>query len=90
VARIRKSDRPGGRSRKCLTGPRACGSASRGLRLDPATEIETIEELAQHVDDRYRDLLARGFTDADAASKLGASSTATNCSRAKSQHPGER
>jgi predicted permease len=38
-----------------------------GLRLDPATEIETIEELAQHVDDRYRDLLARGVPDASAA-----------------------
>ncbi len=38
-----------------------------GLRLDPATEAETIEELAQHVEDRYRDLLARGVGDAEAA-----------------------
>ncbi len=40
-----------------------------GLRLDPATEAETIEELAQHVEDRYRDLLARGVGDAAAAAQ---------------------
>ena len=37
------------------------------MQLDPATELETVEELAQHVDDRYRDLLARGVPDAIAA-----------------------
>jgi putative ABC transport system permease protein len=31
-----------------------------GLRLDPATEREVIDELTQHLEDRYRDLLARG------------------------------
>ena len=40
-----------------------------GLRLDPATEAETVEELAQHVDDRYRDLLARGATETEAAAR---------------------
>ena len=38
-----------------------------GLALDPATEAETIEELTQHVEDRYRDLIAAGAADADAA-----------------------
>jgi predicted permease len=32
-----------------------------GLHLDPATEAETIEEFAEHVDERYRDLIARGL-----------------------------
>lgn len=37
-----------------------------GLDLDPATEAEVVLELTQHVDDRYRDLLARGLSDTDA------------------------
>ena len=31
-----------------------------GLRLDPAREIEIVEELSQHLDQRYQDLLAEG------------------------------
>ncbi|HVQ41006.1 MAG TPA: ABC transporter permease [Vicinamibacterales bacterium] len=30
------------------------------LDLDPATETETVEELTQHLEDRYRDLVAAG------------------------------
>jgi len=32
-----------------------------GLNLEPAREIEIIEELAQHLDDRYREFQAAGF-----------------------------
>ncbi|MFY9611385.1 MAG: ABC transporter permease [Blastocatellia bacterium] len=31
-----------------------------GLRLEPAREAEIVEELAQHLDDRYRELLGAG------------------------------
>ena len=32
------------------------------LRLEPSRESEIVEELAQHLDDRYRELLAVGAT----------------------------
>src|SRR5262245_38956364 len=38
-----------------------------GLQLDPAREAEIVEELAQHMDDRYAELLAGGATQAEAA-----------------------
>ena len=31
-----------------------------GLRLDPAREASIVEEISQHLDDRYEDLVARG------------------------------
>ncbi len=34
--------------------------------LDPATEADVSEELAQHLDDRYRELRAEGLTGDDA------------------------
>ena len=37
-----------------------------GLKLAPARESEIVEELAQHLDDRYQELLADGASDADA------------------------
>ena len=37
------------------------------LRLDPATEEEVVLELAQHLEDRYRDLIAGGQSDEKAA-----------------------
>jgi putative ABC transport system permease protein len=37
-----------------------------GLKLAPARESEIVEELAQHLDDRYQELLAGGTSDADA------------------------
>ena len=40
-----------------------------GLALDPATEAEIVDELTQHVDDRYRDLLAGGMEEAAAADR---------------------
>ena len=39
------------------------------LDLDPATQAETLEELTQHVEDRYRDLVAAGATDDVAAAQ---------------------
>jgi predicted permease len=36
------------------------------LRLSPAREVEIIEELSQHLDDRYEELRASGASDADA------------------------
>jgi predicted permease len=41
----------------------------RGLHLDAATEAETIEELTQHLDDRYRDLRAIGMPDSEATAQ---------------------
>ena len=40
-----------------------------GLVLDPATEAETVDELTQHVEDRYRDLLAGGMNESAAADR---------------------
>ena len=37
-----------------------------GLKLAPARESEIVEELAQHLDDRYQELLAGGASDTDA------------------------
>src|SRR5581483_2391675 len=37
-----------------------------GLRLEPTREAEIIEELSQHLDDRYAELCAGGATAADA------------------------
>ena len=36
------------------------------LRLSPAREAEIVEELSQHLDDRYEELRANGSSDADA------------------------
>ncbi len=37
-----------------------------GLNLSPAREAEIVEEVAQHLEDRYRELLAGGATEAEA------------------------
>jgi predicted permease len=37
------------------------------LKLEPTREAEIVEELAQHLDDRYSELLASGATDDEAA-----------------------
>ena len=37
-----------------------------GLHLSPAREAEIVEELSQHLDDRYEELRAAGSSDADA------------------------
>ena len=37
-----------------------------GLHLTPAREAEIIEELSQHLDDRYEELRVSGSSDADA------------------------
>src|SRR5262245_59960609 len=40
-----------------------------GLRLDPEREVEVVEELSQHLDDRYRELWLRGVEDNRAISE---------------------
>jgi len=42
------------------------GQRLTGLKIAPARESEIVEELAQHLDDRYQELLAGGTSDADA------------------------
>lgn len=42
-----------------------------GLSLDPAREAEIVEELSQHLDQRYRDLLADGLEPATAVAIAG-------------------
>jgi predicted permease len=37
------------------------------LRLEPTREAEIVEELAQHIDDRYEELLADGATEVEAS-----------------------
>jgi len=37
-----------------------------GLKLAPAREAEIVEELAQHLEERYYELLADGATEAEA------------------------
>ena len=39
-----------------------------GLDIRPVDEIDIVEELAQHVEDRYTDLCRAGATDEDAVS----------------------
>jgi len=38
-----------------------------GLKLSPTREAEIVEELAQHLEDRYQELLAKGETEAEAS-----------------------
>ncbi len=45
------------------------GKRLAGLKLEPAREAEIVEELAQHLEDRYRELLAVGMTEAEARQK---------------------
>ena len=40
-----------------------------GLRLSPTREAEIVEELSQHLDDRYRELIASGMSP-DEATRL--------------------
>jgi putative ABC transport system permease protein len=40
-----------------------------GLKLDPAREAEIVEELSQHLEDRYRELLADTATEEEASSE---------------------
>ncbi len=37
-----------------------------GAGLSPTTEIDVVEELAQHVEDRYQALAAQGIAEPDA------------------------
>lgn len=53
------------------------------LRIAPTREAEIVEELAQHLDDRYEDLLTRGVTEAEAwqAALAELSERETGCCR---------
>ncbi|HEY7546192.1 MAG TPA: ABC transporter permease, partial [Blastocatellia bacterium] len=42
------------------------GRRLAGLKLDPARESEIVEELSQHLDDQYRELLAGGVSEDEA------------------------
>ena len=44
-------------------------SRLQNLRLAPERETEIVEEVAQHLDDRYRELRSAGRTEADAAAE---------------------
>src|SRR5687767_1433783 len=44
-------------------------SRLQNLRLAPERETEIVEEVAQHLDDRYRELRSAGSTDAEAAAE---------------------
>ena len=37
-----------------------------GLKLAPGREAESVEELAQHLDDRYREMVSGGATESEA------------------------
>ncbi len=55
-------------------------------RLDPTLHTSVLEELSQHLDDRYRSLIARGLdaaeADASVLRELDADETLQNASRA--------
>ena len=38
----------------------------KGLKFEGATEAEIIDEMAQHIEDRYRELLASGTSEGEA------------------------
>ena len=52
-----------------------------GLRLDPAREASIVEEISQHLDDRYDDLVARGASPKPRAGPRSKSSPAPRSPR---------
>jgi hypothetical protein len=50
-----------------------------GLKLAPTREAQIAEELAQHQDDRYQELLARGATELNARPTAGGSPKNFEC-----------
>ena len=63
---VRSRDGPHHRSRPCLIGPRPVRPRLASLRLSPEREREILDELSQHLDERYEELRAGGATDAEA------------------------
>ena len=57
--------------RTCLTGHREVRTRLSSLRLSPTRESEIVEELSQHLDDRWRELIAGGASP-DEATQLDA------------------
>ena len=43
-----------------------CARDCRRFRLSPAREAEIVDELSQHLDDRYRELIAGGASPEEA------------------------
>lgn len=41
-----------------------------GMRLEPAHQAEMIEEMAQHLEDRYQELINNGLSNEEAANSL--------------------
>ena len=52
-----------------MTGRAKCARGCRGSRLSPTREAEIVDELSQHLDDRYRELIAGGASPEEAASR---------------------
>ena len=63
---LRRSHGPADGSGPCLTGPSDLRARLAPLRLPPAREAEIVEELSQHLDQRYEELRRDGASDADA------------------------
>ena len=56
---VRRSDAPDHGGRACLTGRTRSASGSRGCDSIPPARQSIVEEIAQHLDDRYAELLAQ-------------------------------
>ena len=55
--------------RTCLIGHQSVRARLSSLRLSPARENEIVDELSQHLEDRWRELLAGGASE-DEATRL--------------------
>ena len=66
VEDLRRRDGAHHRSGPCLTGSRDIRAPPRPAPPRPAREAEIVEELSQHLDQRYEELRASGVSDAEA------------------------
>ena len=55
--------------RPCLIGPQEIRSRLESLRVDAAREADVVDELSQHLDERYEELKRAGASDDDGASQ---------------------
>ena len=62
VGVLRGRDQSHHRNRTCLSGSSLVHQRLASLRLPPAREAEIIEELSQHLEDRYAESLSNGAT----------------------------
>ena len=66
LARVREGHLGGGGSRVCVTGVTPCVRDSIAGGMNPDQESSVVEELAQHLEDRYAELRSRGETEHEA------------------------